>query len=306
MGESLVVDSSAQNTEAKGMTAIGNTKAATDLEKNALSSSPPSSKLSSDTTHPPLPSLSQRAHTHLTAEISPDHTDILLLICCFISGLVDSTIYAAFGTFVSMQTGNTVFLGLGGSTSHSTSKPYGWAKSLVSIVCFSLGCAFFSHAMHWLGNTKRRSLVISFGLQSVIIFIAAAVVQGGVVNGSLDIITDDVDWWTVLPIALLSFQASGQIVGSRALQLSEIPTVVLTSMIHDITTDRGLFAPVRSNLKRNRRVTGFFTLLAGAVAGGFIAEGTKWMQVPLWIAGAIKMGIASAWILWPQRRVEKG
>ena len=306
MAEPSVVDASARNTDPKAITAIGNSKAATDLEKNAPPSSPPCSKLSSDTTHSPLPSLLQRAHTHLTAEISPDHTDILLLICCFISGLVDSTIYAAFGTFVSMQTGNTVFLGLGGSTSHSTSKPYGWAKSLVSIVCFSLGCAFFSHAMYRLGNTMRRGLVFSFALQSVIMFVAAAVVQGGVVNGSLNLITDDVDWWTVLPIALLSFQSSGQIVGSRALQLSEIPTVVLTSMIHDITTDRGLFAPVKSNVKRNRRVSAFFTLLAGAVAGGFIAEGTKRMQVPLWIAGAIKTGITIAWMLWPQRRVEKG
>ena len=306
MAESLVIDSSALKTDTRAITSTGNLKAATDLEKNAPPSSPPSSLLSSDTTHSPLPSLPQRAHTHLTAELSPDHTDILLLMCCFISGLVDSTIYDAFGTFVSMQTGNTVFLGLGGSTSHSTSKPYGWAKSLVSIIWFSLGCAFFSHAMHWLGNTKRQSLVLSFGLQSVIIFIAAAVVQGGVVNGRLDRITDDVDWWTVLPIALLSFQSSGQIVGSRALQLSEIPTVVLTSMIHDITTDRGLLAPVRSNVKRNRRVIGFFTLLVGAVAGGFIAEGTKRMQVPLWIAGAIKMGITIAWMLWPQRKVGKG
>ena len=160
--------------------------------------------------------------------------------------------------------------------------------------------------MHWLGNTKRRSLVFSFGLQSVIIFIAAAVVQGGVVNGSLNLITDDVDWWTVLPIALLSFQSSGQIVGSRALQLSEIPTVVLTSMVHDIMTDRGLFGPVKSNVKRNRRLTAFFMLLVGAVAGGFIAEGTKRMQVPLWIAGVIKTGITIAWMLWPQKKVEKG
>ena len=133
------------------------------------------------------------------------------------------------------------------------------------------------------------------------ILVAAAVVQGGVVNGSLVVRTDDVDWWTVLPIALLSFQASGQIVGSRSLQLSEIPTVVLTSMIHDITTDRGLLKPVKSNIKRNRRVAGFFSLLSGAVAGGFIAEGTKKMQVPLWIAGGIKMAITIAWMLWPRK-----
>lgn len=38
-------------------------------------------------------------------ELSNNHADLLLLLCCFISGLVDSTIYNAYGTFVSMQTG---------------------------------------------------------------------------------------------------------------------------------------------------------------------------------------------------------
>ena len=38
-------------------------------------------------------------------DLSNNHADLLLLLCCLISGLVDSTIYNAYGTFVSMQTG---------------------------------------------------------------------------------------------------------------------------------------------------------------------------------------------------------
>ena len=41
---------------------------------------------------------------HLAVEVTTSHGDILLLICCIISGLVDSTIYNAYGAFVSMQT----------------------------------------------------------------------------------------------------------------------------------------------------------------------------------------------------------
>ena len=41
---------------------------------------------------------------HLSVEVTTSHADILLLVCCVISGLVDSTIYNAYGTFVSMQT----------------------------------------------------------------------------------------------------------------------------------------------------------------------------------------------------------
>ena len=242
----------------------------------------------------------RRLQTHLSTEVTPAHADLLLLSCCLISGLVDSTIYNAYGTFVSMQTGNTIFLGLGGATSHTTSKPYGWAKSLVSISCFCLGCFLFSHATRRLGPLRRHSLVASFLAQTLIIFVAAAVVQAGVVNGSLNTITSEVSWWTVLPIALLSFQSAGQIVGSRALNLAEIPTVVLTSMLHDIAVDPKLTAGLSQNVKRNRRLCAFLGILIGALAGGFISEGTKRMQVPLWIAGGIKLGVTLAWTAWPQ------
>ena len=246
----------------------------------------------------------QRIKLYLISEVTVVHADLIFILCCFISGLVDSTIYDSFGTFVSMQTGNTVFLGLGGATPHTTSKPYGWAKSLVSIGFFCTGCLVFTHTTRFFGNLRRVTVAGSFLAQALIIFIAAAVVQGGSVNGSLHTITDDINWWDVLPIALLSFQAAGQIVGSRAVSLSEVPTVVVTSMLHDIFSDPKLLAGLSKNVKRNRRIGAFFALLIGAVAGGFIGENTKRMQVPLWIAGAIKLGITAAWMTWPEKKIK--
>ncbi|KAL8759774.1 MAG: hypothetical protein Q9199_000498 [Rusavskia elegans] len=256
---------------------------------------PPSGK-----PEPTKPSRTFLHHSQIycTAEVSTAHADILFLWCCFISGLVDSTIYHAFGTFVSMQTGNTIFLGLGGATPHRTSKPYGWAKSLVSIACFCFGCLVFSHMTRFFGKLRRGTLVASFLSQTLIIFVAATVVQCRVVNGSFDTITDDIDWDTIIPIALLSFQSAGQIVGSRALNLSEIPTVVLTSMLHDIFADPRIVA--KDNVKRNRRVLAFFAILIGAICGGFIGEGTRRMQTPLWIAGALKLVITLAWAFWSE------
>ena len=148
---------------------------------------------------------------------------------------------------------------------------------------------------------RRGTLFASFMVQSVIILLSAALVQGGVVNGDLADISDDIDWMTCIPIALLSFQSAGQIVGSRTLGLSEVPTVVVTSMLHDITTDKGLLK--KDNVKRNRRVTAFFVLLAGAIAGGFIAERSGGMQIPLWVAGGLKMAITVAWLFWPVAKV---
>lgn len=50
------------------------------------------------------PSAMKRCIRYFSTEVTNAHADILLLTCCFISGLVDSTVYNAYGTFVSMQT----------------------------------------------------------------------------------------------------------------------------------------------------------------------------------------------------------
>ena len=137
----------------------------------------------------------------------------------------------------------------------------------------------------------------------MIILAAAAIVQSGAVNGALDTITGDIDWRAVIAVAMLSFQSAGQIVGSRALNLAEIPTVVLTSMLHDIATDPKLLSAPQANVKRNRRVLAFVMILVGAVAGGFISEATGRMQIPLWIAGGIKLMITLAWTFWREQKV---
>lgn len=72
-----------------------------EMEKGVGTSSGESpTKISGNDSRP-----TQRLRQYLATEVDPNHADILLLSCCLISGLVDSTIYNAYGTFVSMQTG---------------------------------------------------------------------------------------------------------------------------------------------------------------------------------------------------------
>ncbi|KAI0180666.1 hypothetical protein GGR52DRAFT_255667 [Hypoxylon sp. FL1284] len=81
------------------------------------------------------------------------------------------------------QTGNTVFIALG--TSGQNSKPYGWARSLCSIGCFTIGCLAFSRFHQLLGGGRlRKTLLYSFSLQTGCDVIAAAIVQTGIVDGS--------------------------------------------------------------------------------------------------------------------------
>jgi len=149
---------------------------------------------------------------------------------------------------------------------------------------------------------RRSTLTASFLLQAVFILVSAAIVQSGVVDGLLSTIPSDVVWRSEIPIALLSFQSSGQIIGSRTLNLAEIPSVVLTSMLCDLSSDPKLTAPLKENVKRNRRVLAFICILVGAVAGGFISEGIGKIQVVLWIAGGMKILITFAWMLWPESK----
>ena len=215
------------------------------------------------------------------------------------TGLLDSTVFNAYGTFVSGQTGNTILFGLGASTSHTTTRPYRWAKSLIAIIAFVSGCTVFARTTRKLGNRRRGTFILSFAVQGAIVLLAAGFIQAELVEGRLHRLNEEIDWRQLLPIILLSFQSAGQIVASRALGHDTIPTVVLTSMLHDIATDPRLLAKWYRNDKRNRMIGAFVAVVLGAVAGGFLSVSTGRIQSTLWVVGGLKLGIAGAWGFWP-------
>ncbi|KAG6089790.1 hypothetical protein E4U15_001348 [Claviceps sp. LM218 group G6] len=222
---------------------------------------------------------------------------IPLLACCFVSGLTDGTIYNAYGTFVSMQTGNTIFVALG--TSGYNNKPYGWARSLCSIALFILGSFAFSRLSLWLGGRRRGILMLSFLLQSLMVTLAAGIIQGGVIDGSYPSRrpVTVVDFKELIVISLLSFQAAGQIVSSRTLKVSEVPTVVVTSLLCDLMSDPALFF-LGKNDKRNRRFIAFVLTLLGAICGGWISKAAGSVDPSLWMVAGIKLAISCCWYFW--------
>ncbi|KAJ5400072.1 Protein of unknown function DUF1275 [Penicillium sp. CMV-2018d] len=234
--------------------------------------------------------------TSLQAELEPQHADLLLFACCLTSGLVDSTIYRAYNTFVSMQTGNTIFVGLGAS--HQNLRPYGWARSLTSIGCFSLGSFLFARLHRVLGTRRRVSLMLSFLLQASIILLTAGLVQGGAVSSTLAGKGSQKapPWDQIVPIILLSIQAAGQIVASRALGYNEIPTVVITSLLCDLMSDPQLF--LIRNVKRDRRIIAFVLTLVGAILGGWVTKATGGVAPILWLSAGIKGLLVLAWAFW--------
>lgn len=132
-------------------------------------------------------------------------------------------------------------------------------------------------------------MMASFAAQAMLCFIGAILVETSVVPlNAQDLLPDDLI--VLVPIALLSIQASGQTVVSRILGFNEIPTVVLTSTYCDLGFDPQLFTTAPSeNVKRNRRIAAVVLLLGGAMLGGLMTkgEGTEVTNV-LWLCGGIK------------------
>ncbi|EAS28556.3 uncharacterized protein CIMG_09760 [Coccidioides immitis RS] len=249
----------------------------------------------------------------LEGEVTLKHADIIFLFCYFLSGLCDSSVFRAWGCFVSMQTGNTVFLGLGASD-YAFRKTSKWLKSLVSICSFVIGSCVFSMS-RWIGPQKRRTLVSTFAIQCALLIIAASLLQSGAISGKTGpqsssggsgsgIVTaddpqpDKAMFLELVPIALVAFQSSGQMAASRLLGFNEIPTTVLTSLYYDLASDPGLLLPLSQNVKRNRRLNAAIGVIAGAIFGGWLARATGGIETALWIAAASKFVIANSWLFW--------
>ncbi|KAF2844309.1 hypothetical protein T440DRAFT_512271 [Plenodomus tracheiphilus IPT5] len=259
---------------------------------------------------------------HYLAEIDTKWADLLLLACFFCSGLIDSMAFNMYGCFVSMQTGNTIFLGLGVTHQPTTSPPLSWSKSLIAILSFALGALFFSTFHRTYGPQRRWVLVANFTLQSLLTAIVALVTTTGripnrppatTLTHSVSPTGEDLVTYTLpatfpssdyAPIAILAFQSAGQIVASRVLKFNAMPTVVLTSLYCDLMSDARLFsAALGANGDRSRRLGGAVLLLGGAICGALLGGSRVGFMGGLWIGCVIKGGMAGAWVVWREKGV---
>ncbi|KAI5269474.1 hypothetical protein E4T47_07073 [Aureobasidium subglaciale] len=235
---------------------------------------------------------------HFDAEVTESWADMVLIGSSFITGLLDSAVFNVWSCFVSMQTGNTLYLGLGVS-GQPKSSPWRWAKSGVSIVAFVMGAFIFSRIMRYFGPLRRSTMIASWLVQGVLIYACAILENTGVVpNNAGDILPDN--FIVLLPLSLLSFQSAGQMAISRVLGYGELTSVVLTSAYFDFAFDEKVLTGPTRNVKRNRRVASMIMVLLGAIAGGFLTTDEDISNV-LWIAGTLKIAIAVVWVFWKSK-----
>lgn len=183
----------------------------------------------------------------------------------------------------------------------------------MSIVAFWAGCFVFGQTRR-IGNKRKGTLGLSFAAQSILILASAALSQSSAAPAfAMTLLgseakqavlrSHETDASSLAPLALMAFQFGGQIVTSRVLGFNEVPTNVLTSLYCDLLSDPLLFAPPAGNVKRNRRVVAILLMLAGGIAGGWLQKSRAGMSAALWIAGAVKLVIAVAWVMWKGKLV---
>ncbi|RYP67080.1 hypothetical protein DL770_008688 [Monosporascus sp. CRB-9-2] len=135
-------------------------------------------------------------------------------------------------------------------------------------------------------------------VEAVRIVAAAAIIQGGVVDGRYPSQRDpaDIDFCELVPVAPLSFQAAGQIIDSGGLGMNEVLTAVIASLLCDLVSDENLMASLNKNAKRNRRAIAFMLTLVGAICGGWLSKATGAVQPRLWLVAGIKGTITLFWV----------
>lgn len=270
----------------------------------------------------------KRAHRYFDQELRSPYTSLILIVCFFTSGLIDSVAFNVFSCFVGMQTGNTVFAALGLSGQPLSTHRQQYYKSLVSIASFMLGTLAFNflHRFPRLSKQptrRRRSVFIaSFALQTLLILIAATLtnlnlvsnrpaVSGSFSSGSAATIDTRTNYLDLLPISLLAFEAAGQVCLSRVLEVNELPTIVLSTLYHDFTADLyGIAAAWRESggdvrgflfqgqRRQGRRAASMIALFLGGIVGGEMFKSRAGMSGSLFFAAGIKGGVCLVWAVW--------
>lgn len=241
----------------------------------------------------PRPSRTRGLSQYMREEIDTHYGDLLLLACYIITGLLDSSAVFIWGSFVSMQTGNTVYFGLGLVGTDDDR----WIKSGVSICGFCLGSLCFA-AFHRTFSPRRRwVLTVSFLMQLLCITAAALIVTIYRPEPKAPL-----SWLVLVPITLVAFQSSGQAVVSRALKFNALTSVVLTSIYCDLFSHEDLLSfKVFRNTEEMRRLGAVICLIIGVVLGGLWANSSVGMMGALWTAAILKGFIVLAWLRWKKK-----
>ncbi|OOF91788.1 hypothetical protein ASPCADRAFT_408912 [Aspergillus carbonarius ITEM 5010] len=208
-----------------------------------------------------------------------------LLLLSFAIGIQDAAAWPTYGCFASNQTGNMLFLALGGA-GLATTTDYNFRNLGMSLGAFIAGGLMMGQIGNRVGVRQRGWLLLSSLIQSGLVFAAAAV------GARAD---------ALLTLFLLAFASGAQVAMGRALKVTDITTAMATAAYVDVVIDPGILS--RSNRARNRRVLFLLLLLAGCFVGA-VLEREVGSRITLVVSGVCK-GVVTVVFLF-NRKIETG
>ncbi|KAL4781774.1 hypothetical protein BJX76DRAFT_334629 [Aspergillus varians] len=239
----------------------------------------------------------QTLAVHFKSDINLNHTELILLFCYVITGLLDSSAVFIWGSFASMQTGNTVYLGLG-AIGADRNPSMRWKTAGISIASFCVGSLCFSLFHQWASPRRRWVLCCSFAVQLLCVVGAAVMVT--VYRSEAYSASSQLRWQAMWPLALVAFQSSGQAVCSRVLNRNSMISVVLTSAYCDLFSVAEFPNPLGGKLGAEdfRRLGSIVCLVVGVLIGGMCAKTSLGLVGALWLVVFGKGLIVLAWLFW--------
>ncbi|RAL13161.1 YoaK family protein, partial [Aspergillus homomorphus CBS 101889] len=230
--------------------------------------------------------------TYLREQIREDLAlEAQLLLLSFAIGIQDAAAWRDYGCFASNQTGNMLFLAIGGA-GLATTADYRFDNLGLSLGSFVAGGLLMGQLGNYLGAVRMRWwLLFSSLLQTAMVFAAAAIT-------AYDTPTTEQRTPTALAtLFLLAFSSGAQVAMGRALKVTDITTAMATAAYIDVVIDPKLFK-VRNRM-RNRRVL-FLTMLTAGCFAGAAVEKVAGSCITLIMCGCCKVVVMVGFFFTPK------
>ncbi|PYH81877.1 hypothetical protein BO82DRAFT_247513, partial [Aspergillus uvarum CBS 121591] len=235
--------------------------------------------------------------TYLTHSIREDLTlEAQLLLLSFAIGIQDAAAWRDYGCFASNQTGNLLFLAIGGA-GLADSGDYSFRHLGMSLGAFVAGGLVLGQLGNWLGAVRRRWwLLASSLLQTGMVFAAAGMCGLPPHSNSQPAEAKQDGATTLATLFLLAFSSGAQVAMGRALKITDITTAMATAAYVDVVIDPDLLR--WGNRKRNRRVLFLGLLTAGCFVGAAV-EKVAGSRVTLLVCAGCKAFVTLVFLFTP-------
>ncbi|RAK77481.1 YoaK family protein [Aspergillus fijiensis CBS 313.89] len=258
-------------------------------------------------THPlpaKKPSRRRQLTRYLTHSIHEDLTlEAQLLLLSFAIGIQDAAAWRDYGCFASNQTGNLLFLAIGGA-GLASSGDYSFRHLGMSLGAFVAGGLVLGQLGNGLGAVRRRWwLLASSLLQTGMVFAAAGMCRpdrfaSREVGQKAE---KEGEATTLATLFLLAFSSGAQVAMGRALKITDITTAMATAAYVDVVIDPALLR--WRNRKRNRRVLFLGLLTAGCFVGAAV-EKVAGSRVTLLVCAGCKAFVTLVFLFTPGSKEE--